>query len=140
MLPADLSPIILASPACTACRNCLAATSTFIKQATNGTQTTAAALTTSFSTYCAQNDLMKQTQLCSKVQADIAASSFGNLARRAAGLCFGLQLCDRKFGTACSTNVSVAGVAVPVTTASLDLCSGAHDFGHATFWLRGYTT
>lgn len=122
----QLDTLIGASPACSSCRSCMQATRTFVQS--QGPDITPTARATAFGSFCAQNEVLKQSPLCSKVQADIAASTFGNLGRRAAGLCFALDLCDRRFGTSCSMQVAVNSTAglqsIPVSTASMDVCSG----------------
>jgi hypothetical protein len=118
-----LATLIAASPACGVCRSCLEATRSFV-QAQPETAS-AAARASAFATFCSQSQVLKQSQLCSKVQADIAASIFGNLGRRAAGLCLALELCDRKLGTSCSIAVAAnaSSSQAPVSTATLDTCT-----------------
>jgi hypothetical protein len=86
---------------------------------------TPAATATAFGAYCTQNEVLKQSALCSKVQAAITASTFGNLGRRAAGLCMRLELCDRTMGANCNMQVAIGNTSVVVvSTANLDVCSG----------------
>lgn len=121
---ASLATLIGASPACGVCRSCLEATRTFAQAQPETASPVARA--SAFATFCGQSEALKQSQLCSKVQADIAASTFGNLGRRAAGLCFALELCDRKLGTSCSMAVAAnaSSSPAPVSTATLDTCTG----------------
>jgi hypothetical protein len=117
----SLSKLIGASPACNTCRDCMRATQAFVQSLP--VEASAAMIASAFGTACGQ-----QAPLCSKVQADISASTFGNLGRRAAGMCFALELCDRKLGASCTMQVSLntsAGVQMAsVSAASLDVCSG----------------
>lgn len=122
---ASLPTLIGASPECDACRSCLVATRTFVQSqpADSGAAATAAA----FGDYCAQDKVLRQSPLCSKVKADIEASTFGNLGRRAAGLCFSLQLCNRVLGAHCAVQPPPTNGSQPtvsVSTADVDLCTG----------------
>lgn len=119
---ASLVTLIGASPACGACKACLASTRVFVSQ--HKAEPNVSALATAFGAYCSQDNMLKQTQRCAQTQADVASSTFGNLGRRAAGLCFALQLCDRKYGTSCATQLNVSTNAVAVSTATLDRCTG----------------
>lgn len=120
---ASLANLIGASPACSACQSCMQATRTFVQN--QPTDATTAATAAAFGTFCTQNEALKQSGLCSKVQSAIEASTFGNLGRRAAGLCMGLELCDRGMGAHCTMQVTVGNYSlVAVSTAELDVCSG----------------
>lgn len=124
---AKLPTLIEASPACSACRSCMQATRLFVQN--QPADATPAATATAFGTYCAQSEALKQSALCSKIQAAITASTFGNLGRRAAGLCMGLELCDRAMGAYCNMQVPIGNTTVAVSTAGLDVCSGAWSAG-----------
>lgn len=120
-LSVDLGSIA-ASPACLACQGCMQATAAFVSA--QAAETTPAARASAFGAYCSQSKALKQSALCAKVQADIAASALGNLGRRAGGLCMALGLCDRRLGATCTMQVAVNGSQAPVPTADLDACSG----------------
>lgn len=121
---ANLSALIGASPACTNCQGCLASAGAFTKQ--NFKEPNSTVLAKSFRAYCLQSDLLKATQLCGTVADAISGSTFGNLGRRAAGLCFALRLCDRRLGTSCSSGVALDASQVAASTATLDTCTGEH--------------
>jgi len=119
---ASLSKLIASSPACGACRSCLVSTRDFVQQF--GTQADVPTLARSFATFCEQSASLRLSQACSRVQSMITNSTMGNLGRRAAGLCLELQLCDRKLGTSCSSQVTVGTSNVTVSAATLDVCTG----------------
>lgn len=119
---ASLANLIGTSPACSTCRDCMASAGAFVAQ--HAREASVTTLASAFGAYCAASDALKPSQLCSKVQAHITASTFGNLGRRAGGLCLGLGLCDRAYGTSCTTQVAVGTNNVSVSTATLDTCTG----------------
>lgn len=121
---ASLPALISASAACHTCRNCLAATGAFTVKHAHNASFTKETLATTFGAYCAETDVLKKSNKCAQVQALIANCTFANLGRRAAGLCFALELCNRRLGTSCGTNVTLNGADVLVTAGSADLCTG----------------
>ena len=119
---ANLRRLIAASPACGACRGCLASTNDFVRQSV--TLTDPINLSKSFGVFCEQSMALRTSQACARVQAAIANSTLGNSGRRAAGLCLELQLCNRKLGASCAAQVNVSSTRVEVSAATLDVCTG----------------
>jgi hypothetical protein len=121
---ASLPALISASAACHTCRNCLAATGAFTASHAYNASFTGGALASAFGAYCTKTDVLKKSGRCTHVQDVVSNSAFANLGRRAAGLCFALELCDRRLGTSCDANVTLNGATMPVSARTADLCTG----------------
>lgn len=112
----------MTGPSCCS-QDCLAAVVPFSKSHYNVTD--AKTLADDFYTLCSgPTSNLNSTGRCAAVQATIAGGA-GNLAKRAAGLCSALQLCDNSLPSSCSVSLMsvTTGNKVSVAAKDLSLCT-----------------
>lgn len=118
--------LLCAAYICTACcspllQDCMASMVPFAKAHT--TQNDNRTLSTDFSNLCLSSSTLNSTDLCSSVAFNITKTP--NLAKRAAGLCQALQLCDKSLPVDCTVSVvsSSTNNTVSVAANALSACT-----------------
>jgi hypothetical protein len=111
---------------CERCSRCLTAAGAFVSSTFNSSTATSTKLGSDFYTWCSGRGYPLAS--CVSLQAAIAGSYMGNLARRAGALCQRLQDCPAAVAADSSCGLSMAaaassGNATRPVTGRLDLCS-----------------
>lgn len=108
---------------CERCSRCMGAARMLVSSTFNASTATGTQLSTEFYTWCSTRGFALAS--CRSVQAAIATSMKGNLARRAGAICQRLEACAASLvgDTACTLAVAGVGNNTAVVSSPLDMCT-----------------